>query len=326
MIHLTIRQLEYFEALAETLHFGRAASLVGVTQPALSAQIAELERRLGCRLFERDARTVRFTEAALEIRPRIERLLADLRELEARAGARQQAMQGRFRLGVIPTIAPYFLPAVLPALKARFPELSVELRESVTQTLVEETVAGQLDAMVAALPLHHGALTVEELFEDRFFLAIPASDRELVSPPVAPESPVLERLMLLEEGHCLRDQALAICGAVRPVAMASFGATSLTTLLQMVAHGQGITLIPEMAAAAGGIDGVRVVSFAEPVPARRIGLAWRRNSSRQHDCQALARFLSGFEGAGGEAGRHPGGQAGKDGGGTPAPNPMPPLR
>ena len=151
MIHLTIRQMEYFEALAETLHFGRAARLVGVTQPALSAQIAELERRLGCRLFERDARTVRLTEHALSIRPRIERLLADIRELEAKAGGEREAMQGRFRLGVIPTIAPYFLPSVLPALKARFPMLSVELRESVTQTLVEETVAGQLDAIVAVV-------------------------------------------------------------------------------------------------------------------------------------------------------------------------------
>jgi LysR family transcriptional regulator, hydrogen peroxide-inducible genes activator len=215
------------------------------------------------------------------------------------AGGKREAMQGRFRLGVIPTIAPYFLPAVLPALKARFPGLSVELRESVTQTLVEETVGGQLDAMVAALPLHHGALTVEALFEDRFFLAVPASDRDFISPPVAPESPALERLMLLEEGHCLRDQALAICGAVRPVAMASFGATSLTTLLQMVAHGQGITLIPEMAAVSGGIDGIRVVPFAEPVPARTIGMAWRRNSSRQGDCQALARFLAAIGGRSG---------------------------
>jgi len=292
MIHLTIRQMEYFEALAETLHFGRAARLVGVTQPALSAQIAELERRLGCRLFERDARTVRLTEHALSIRPRIERLLADIRELEAKAGGEREAMQGRFRLGVIPTIAPYFLPSVLPALKARFPMLSVELRESVTQTLVEETVAGQLDAIVAALPLHHGALTVEQLFPDRFFLAVPAADKNFIAPPVAPESPELERLMLLEEGHCLRDQALAICGAVRPKAMASFGATSLTTLLQMVAHGQGITLIPEMAAASGGMDGIRVVPFAKPEPARAIGMAWRRNSSRQKDCQALARFLA----------------------------------
>jgi LysR family hydrogen peroxide-inducible transcriptional activator len=294
MIRLTIRQLEYFEALAETLHFGRAAALAGVTQPALSSQIAEMERRMGCRLFERDARVVRLTEDANILRPRIERLLAEVRELEAFASRDRQALQGRFRLGVIPTIAPYFLPAVLPVLKERFPGLSVELRESVTQTLVEETVGGQLDAMIAALPLDHPALNVETLFEDRFLLAVPSSDPDFASPPVAPESPALERLMLLEEGHCLRDQALAICGSVRPVAMASFGATSLTTLLQMVAHGQGITLIPEMATASAPQSGISFVPFAKPVPARTIGMAWRRNSSRQAICRALAELLAEF--------------------------------
>ena len=300
MIRLTIRQLEYFEALAETLHFGRAAALAGVTQPALSAQIAEMERRLGCRLFERDARIVRLTEEANLLRPRIERLLTEIRELEAFAADGRQAMQGRFRLGVIPTIAPYFLPAVLPALKVRFPGLSIELRESVTRTLVDETVSGQLDAMIAALPLDHAALSVERLFEDRFLLAVPAADPDFVSPPVAPESPALERLMLLEEGHCLRDQALAICGSVRPVALASFGATSLTTLLQMVAHGQGITLIPEMAMASAPQSGISIVPFASPVPSRTIGMAWRRNSSRQGICRAVAELLSAFgSGSGG---------------------------
>jgi len=309
MIRLTIRQLEYFEALAETLHFGRAAALAGVTQPALSAQIAEMERRLGCRLFERHARIVRLTEEANLLRPRIERLLTEIRELEAFAADGRQAMQGRFRLGVIPTIAPYFLPAVLPALKARFPGLSIELRESVTRTLVEETVSGQLDAMIAALPLDHAALSVERLFEDRFLLAVPAADPDFVSPPVAPESPALERLMLLEEGHCLRDQALAICGSVRPVALASFGATSLTTLLQMVAHGQGITLIPEMAMASAPQSVISIVPFASPVPSRTIGMAWRRNSSRQGICRAVAELLSAFgPGSGGgevEGEQHP---------------------
>jgi LysR family transcriptional regulator, hydrogen peroxide-inducible genes activator len=135
---------------------------------------------------------------------------------------------------------------------------------------------------------------VETLFEDRFLLAVPPSDPDFISPPVAPESPALERLMLLEEGHCLRDQALAICGSVRPVAMASFGATSLTTLLQMVAHGQGITLIPEMAMASAPQSGISIVPFAKPVPSRTIGMAWRRNSSRQAICRALAELLTEF--------------------------------
>lgn len=204
-------------------------------------------------------------------------------------------MEGRFRLGVIPTVAPYLLPALLPELRKRFPALAVELREAVTATLTEETVAGRLDGMIAALPLDHAGVSVEPLFEDRFFLAVPKADPGFISPPVPPESPALERLMLLEEGHCMRDQALAVCGSVRPAAMANYGATSLTTLLQMVAHGQGVTLIPEMARAASeAMPELRVVPFAEPMPARMLGFAWRRNSSRQGECRALAEIVRGL--------------------------------
>lgn len=291
MIKLTVRQMEYFEALAETLHFGRAAELAGVTQPALSSQIAEMEERLGRRLFDRGGRIVQMTEDARALRPRIERILSELREIEVAGRESRAPMEGRFRLGVIPTVAPYLLPALLPALRRRHPELAVELREAVTATLVDETAAGRLDGMIAALPLEHAALAVEPLFEDRFFLAVPASDPGFVAPPVSPESPVLERLMLLEEGHCMRDQALAVCGSVRPAVMANYGATSLTTLLQMVAHGQGVTLIPEMARAASALPDLRIVPFAEPMPARRLAFAWRRNSSRAAECRALAAII-----------------------------------
>jgi LysR family hydrogen peroxide-inducible transcriptional activator len=292
MIRLKIRQLEYVEALAETLHFGRAAEIAGVTQPALSAQIAELEQRLGRRLFDRGGRSVQLTEDARALLPRIARVLAELREIEAASGHDRAAMEGRFRLGVIPTVAPYLLPVLLPGLRVRYPALSVELREAVTATLVEEAVAGRLDGMIAALPLAHSSLVVEPLFEDRFFLAVPASDPNFAAPPVPPESPALERLMLLEEGHCMRDQALEVCGSVRPSAMANYGATSLTTLLQMVAHGQGVTLIPEMARASSeAIPDLRVVPFAEPMPARQLAFAWRRNSSRQVECHTLADMI-----------------------------------
>ena len=296
MIRLTIRQMEYFEALAQTLHFGRAAALAGVTQPALSSQIAEMEERLGCKLFDRGGRTARLSEEALELQPRIERILAEAREIEAAARRGRSEMEGRFRLGVIPTVAPYLLPRLLPELKRRFPALGIELREAVTATLVEETVAGRLDAMIAALPLDHGGLAVEPLQEDRFYLAVPASDPGFSAPPVPPESPALERLMLLEEGHCMRDQALALCGSVRPAAMANYGATSLTTLLQMVAHGQGVTLIPEMAVTAGGaIDNLKIVPFAEPMPARMLGFAWRKSSGRRAECLALADIVRGLQ-------------------------------
>lgn len=291
MIRFTLRQLEYFEALAETLHFGRAAALVGVTQPALSAQISELEERLGRRLLDRGPKSVSLTDHGIALRPRIERLLAEARGLEEPIEA-DGPMRGRFRLGVIPTVAPYLLPTLLAELRLRHPHLSLELRETVTATLVDELLAGRLDAMIAALPLDHPALAVEPLMRDCFRLAVPASGPGFVDPPVAPESPVLERLMLLEEGHCMRDQALAICGAARPAALANFGATSLTTLLQMVAHGQGITLVPEMAILAGTLPpDIRTVPFAPPVPTRRIAMAWRRNGTRKADCLSLARIV-----------------------------------
>lgn len=292
MIKLTIRQMEYFDALARTLHFGRAAEVAGVTQPALSAQIAEMEERLGCRLFERGGRAVELTEDARVLQSRIEHILAEIRDVEALARGGRLAMEGRFRLGIIPTVAPYLLPRMLSGLRIVFPALLLELREAVTQTLVDEAVAGRLDAVMVALPLQHAGLTVEMLFTDRFLLAVPASDPVFIAPPVPPESPVLERLMLLEEGHCMRDQALAVCGSVRPAAMANYGATSLTTLLQMVAHGLGVTLIPEIAKeAAEEMRDIRIVPFSEPAPFRSLGLAWRSGSARAAECAALAATL-----------------------------------
>ena len=159
------------------------------------------------------------------------------REIEAYAQRGRSVMAGRFRLGIIPTVAPYLLPRLLPALKEQFPDLNVELREAVTGILIEETAAGRLDAMIAALPVEHRALVVEPLFEDRFFLAVPGNDPEFVNPPVPPESPALDRLMLLEEGIACASRRWR-CAPMPARAIANYGATSLTTLLQMVAHGQ----------------------------------------------------------------------------------------
>ncbi len=288
--------MQYFDALAQTLHFGRAAEISGVSQPALSAQIAEMEERLACRLFERGGKSVRMTDEAIALQPRIERILAEIRDVEATTRRGRLVMEGRFRLGIIPTIAPYLLPQVLPELRRQFPDMRLELREAVTGSLVEDTATGRIDAFVAALPLDYPGLVAEELFDDRFFLAVPADDAGFDSPPVPPESPALERLMLLEEGHCLREQALAVCGKVKPVAMASYGATSLTTLLQMVAHGLGVTLIPEMAmSASASASGLKVVPFAEPMPSRSVCLAWRRNSARHEECMELARIIRGLK-------------------------------
>lgn len=292
MIRLTVRQLEYVEALVQTRHFGRAAALAGVTQPALSAQLAEMERRLGCRLFDRRGRSVELTEDGRRLMPGIDAVLVGLREIEAAARSGQIEMEGRFRLGVIPTVAPYLLPLLLPVISERFPALKVELREAVTDMLVEEVLTGRLEAILTALPLDRPGLVSEPLFQDRFLLAVPVDDPDFVEPPVPPESPALERLMLLEEGHCMREQALAVCGKVRPAEMSNYGATSLTTLLHMVAHGQGVTLIPEMAVESSlAVPQIRIVPFAEPAPARMIGLTWRRNSGRRGECAALARLM-----------------------------------
>jgi LysR family hydrogen peroxide-inducible transcriptional activator len=293
MIRLTVRQLEYFAALAELRHFGRAAAQCGVTQPALSSQLAEMEARLGCKLFERGGRVVTMTAEADRLRPRIERVLAELREIQASAQTGRGVLEGPFRLGIIPTVAPYLLPRVLPAVRQRYPKLRLELREAITDRLVEETVAGRLDGFVAALPIDEPRLESRPLFADRFFLAVPLDDPDLVEPPVAPEDAALERLMLLEEGHCMREQALAVCGKARPAAMANYGATSLTTLLQMVAHGHGVTLIPEIAAQDDlAAREIRVVPFREPVPARTICMAWRRNGARLRDCGLLAEIIA----------------------------------
>ncbi|EKF40083.1 hydrogen peroxide-inducible genes activator [Nitratireductor indicus] len=291
MIRLTVKQMQYFERLAEMLHFGRAAASCGITQPALSAQISEMEAQLGVQLFER-GRHVRLTSEARAMQPRIARILAELRDLEYEARQDRQALEGRFRLGVIPTVAPYLLPELLPRLKREFPLLQLEIREAVTGTLMQDTAGGLLDAMIAAEPIEEPRLIHEALFEDPFYLAVPEDEAERIAPPVAQESMALERLMLLEDGHCLRGQALEICGMVKPVTMESFGATSLTTLLHLVSHGMGVTLIPAMALpSAKLLPSVRILPFASPSPARILCLAWRKTNPRRSDFQILGKAI-----------------------------------
>jgi len=289
MIRITLRQMQYFEALAQTLHFGRAAELIGISQPALSAQIAEMERNLGFKLFERGRGVIHLSEGAFAFRERIERILGDVRELELAAMTERKALEGRFRLGIIPTVAPYLLPPFLEQIGREFPGLRIEIREAITAAILEDTRSGKLDAVIAAGPLDTPAFASTALFEDRFLLAVPAADRTKLQIPVRPESLIFERLMLLEEGHCMREDALAVCGSVKPVSMSSFGATSLTTLLHMVGHGLGVTLIPEIAASATAVPpDVAIIPFRDPVPSRTISLAWRRSSDRGRDHLVLA--------------------------------------
>ncbi|RCW87821.1 hydrogen peroxide-inducible genes activator [Phyllobacterium bourgognense] len=285
----SVRQMRYFDILANTLHFRKAAEMARISQPALSAQIAEMELLLGATLFERTRRTVVLTEMGRRLLPRIRGILDEIRSLEELAGQRRGTLRGRLRLGIIPTIAPYLLPLLIPDLREAYPELAIELREAVTSKLVEDLRLGDLDAIIAALPIEGDGTVAKPLFRDRFLIATSNNDIDVLTSPMTQEHVALERLLLLEEGHCLRDQALAVCSNVKQRQLVNYGATSMATLLQMVSHGMGLTLIPEIAVRTeASRNNVRIVAFADPEPSREIGLIWRRQSERREDFEALA--------------------------------------
>lgn len=288
---VTLRQLRYLEALAETLHFGQAAEVCAVTQPALSMQIKELEDELQVSLIERRKSGIEMTEQGEEIVRRGRTILASVRDLLDYAKHREQVLTGALKLGAIPSIAPYLLPSALPELQRRFPHLTLHLRETITDMLVRELVSGDLDVILVALPIvAEPEVETLHLFDDKFVLAARATKGKR---PKATDMLAHERLLLLEEGHCLRDQALSFCRLVTPEARESFGASSLATIVQMVAHGYGITLLPEMAVASEvhRRTDIRLMHFAAPEPKREIGLAWRKTSPRKADFHALATLL-----------------------------------
>lgn len=287
-----MRQLRYFDALARFRHFGIAASHCAVTQPALSTQIQDLEQKLGVVLVERRHKNVSLTPAGRDIAERAARILAEVRALTEYAHGSTHPMSGRLHLGVIPSVAPYLLPPVLPALRERYPDLQLRIRETQTQLLVEELANGVLDLLLLALPIDHPEIETLMLYEDRFFLAVPPY-RNFESAPMATTDFVKsDRLLLLEEGHCLRDQALAFCQLRQADGIDTFGASSLSTLVQMVANGMGLTLLPEMSIDVETRRGeVKLLRFAEPEPSRMIGLAWRRTSPRKHDFEMFAELI-----------------------------------
>jgi LysR family transcriptional regulator, hydrogen peroxide-inducible genes activator len=285
---ITLRQLRYLEALAHHKHFGRAAEACAVSQPALSMQILELEKELDAKLIERRPGEAALTEVGIEVVRRGERLLAAARDLVDVARHFGRTLSGRLKLGIIPTLAPYVLPKVLPALQARYPDLIVELRETQTRLLIEELTSGDLDLVMLALPVSDAEIETMRLFDDPFLLAVPADDPLPQTARVRANEIDKQRLMLLEEGHCLRDQALAYCAAPRHELPLSLGATSLTTVMQMVANGFGVTLVPEVAVDVEVRDDrVKLLRFAAPEPGRTVGLAWRRTSPRKVDFVTL---------------------------------------
>jgi LysR family hydrogen peroxide-inducible transcriptional activator len=290
---ITLRQLKYLEALAEHRHFGRAAEACAVTQPALSMQIRELERYLGVELVERRPGEVVLTDIGIEVMRRGGRVLSETRDLVDFARHYGRPLTGRLRLGVIPTIAPYLLPRILPAIQRRCPELRVELRESQTKVLLDELIRGALDVVMLALPIAESELQAMPLFDDPFLLAVPASDPHPECERVNVDDIDRERLILLEEGHCLRDQALAYCGNGGHGGAMGLGATSLATVMQMVANGYGVTLVPEVAVDVEVRDErIKLLRLAPPQPGRTIGLVWRQTSPRKADFIALGELVT----------------------------------
>jgi len=289
---ITLRQLRYLSALAKHGHFGRAAEACAVTQPALSMQIRDLERTLGVAVVERRPGEVMLTDVGREIARRGENLLAASRDLVDFARHRSGVLVGRLTLGVIPSLAPYLLPRILPLLQARFPDLQLELRETQTRQLVEEIKSGALDAAMLALPVGEADIETLDLFEDLFLLAVPSADPRADAARIAADDIDQSRLILLEDGHCLRDQALAFCATARNrvggACGTAFSASSLTTVIQMVASGYGVTLIPQIAADVERRDDrVKFLRLENPEPGRSIGLAFRRTSPRKADFAAL---------------------------------------
>lgn len=288
---ITLRQLRYLGALAEHRHFGRAAEACAVTQPALSMQIRDLEKELGVELVERRQSEIALTTLGTEVAQRAERVVTAARDLVDFARHRARILTGRLQLGVIPTLAPYVLPKILPVLQRLYPDLRVELRETQTKALLDELTRGTLDVVMLALPAPDPEIETLRLFDDQFLLAVPATDKRPETTRVRAETIEQQHLILLEEGHCLRDQALSYCATSR--GDASLGATSLATVMQMVANGYGITLLPRVAADVEVRDKrVKLLRFADPAPGRTIGLAWRRTSPRKADFLALGHLIT----------------------------------
>ncbi|NNF71725.1 MAG: LysR family transcriptional regulator [Rhodobacteraceae bacterium] len=277
MKNLTLKQLRYFEALVRHGHFGRAADACAISQPALSMQIKDLEESVGAPLFERGARQVRLTGFGEEFAPRARDVLRAVDELEELARMSRDSLGGRLRIGVIPTIAPYLLPSIIGNLMARYSTLDIRVRETVTPKLITELADGQLDAAIVALPVSEPMFKEVALFDEAFVLVRPGDDADK---PV-PDAEMLRemRLLLLEEGHCFRDQALSFCNMHSALPRELLDGSSLSTLVQMVSAGIGVTLIPEMAVPVETRSAVVSMSrFAAPQPSRTIGMIWRKTS------------------------------------------------
>jgi LysR family hydrogen peroxide-inducible transcriptional activator len=289
----TLRQLRHLVALADHGHFGRAAAATAVTQSTLSASIKELESLLEAALVDRTRRQVVLTPLGQQTVERARQILADAEALALAARAEREPLTGTLRMGVIPTIGPYLLPAVLPGLRRSYRGLRLYLVEDLTPRLLEQLHAGQLDVVLLALPYDCGNVESARLFDDRFLLALPPGHPLAKERRIDPERLRSEEVLLLRDGHCLREHALSVCDLAHRRRTETFEATSLPTLVQMVDNGLGITPLPELAIEGGLLRGTSLVTrpLATEEPGREIALVWRRGTGRREEFLLLAKEL-----------------------------------
>ena len=291
---LKLKDLRYLVAVADQRHFGRAAARCFVSQPTLSAQLKKLEQSLGVQLIERAPNNVCLTPAGEQIVARARRILEASDEMVTLARSQRDPLAGRLAVALLPTIGPYLLPRVLPAIRRSLPRLELRLYEYQTAPMLEKLHGGELDVGILALPVELAGLEAHELYREPFLVALPEHHRLAAHASVRVADLKEEKLLLLEDGHCLRDQALEVCSRVGVREPQDFRATSLETLRQMVATGAGVTLLPELAGrgAYRNARGVELRPFAKPAPARHVGAVWRRSSARRTAIEALCKVIA----------------------------------
>lgn len=294
MADIKLKDLRYLVAVADARHFGRAAQHCFISQPTLSTQLKKLERYLGVQLIERQPNNVALTDAGEQIVARARRILEASEEVVTLARAHRDPLAGRLRLALLPTIGPYLLPRVSQAIRRALPRIELHLYEYQTGPMLEKLNAGELDLGILALPVDLEGLEARELFAEPFTVALPERHRLAKRERVRVADLEGEALLLLEEGHCLRDQALEVCSHIGAGEAQDFRATSLETLRQMVATGAGITLLPELATqgAYGDARGVVVVPFAKPAPVRHVGAVWRKTTARRPAIEAVCSVIA----------------------------------
>src|SRR3569833_2663645 len=299
-VDIKLKDLRYLVAVADTRHFGRAAEKCFVSQPTLSAQLKKLEDYLGVQLIERQPKNVSLTEAGEQIVARARRMLEASEEVVTLARAHRDPLAGRLRGALLPTIGPYLLPRVSQPIRKGLPRLELRLYEYQTEQILERLESGEIDLGILALPVDADGFETRELFTEPFVVAMPDQHRLSKRETVKIEVLNGETLLLLEDGHCLRDQALEVCSRVNLHEIQDFRATSLETLRQMVATGAGVTLLPELASrgAYGNAKCVTIRPFVRPAPSRQVGGVWRKTSARRVAIDAVCKIIHGRAGGG----------------------------